>query len=219
MSLLALICPQCAAPLPSGAEHQVLVCTTCARTWSVPSDGDELVPLARTLVRPVHSVPAGAELVLLPVWAVRLRVEAISRAPRGLPVEIRLPALGVQRLPLLMAFARNLTRAPAAWREWEGVQAAVDPTELSAEDAFALAETIVLRHVEGWPDDASLPDLEIPFGGARLLDWPCARFGSELIELVAGLSTQRALAESSDLRDRRDVLQPALDQLRLQPRR
>lgn len=219
MGLLALVCPRCAAPLPAGAEREALVCGPCARTWSVSSDGDALVPLARTLVRPVHAIASGAEIVLLPVWAVRLRVDAIPRAPRGLPVEIRLPAVGVQRLPLLLAFARNLTRAPVVWQEWEGVEASVEPTELSSTDAFTLAETIVLRHVDGWPDDASLPDLEIPFGGARLLDWPCARFGSELLDLVAGLSTQRALVESSDLRDRRAALQPALEQLSLQPRR
>jgi hypothetical protein len=217
MSLLALVCPRCAAPLPVGEELEVFVCKSCARNWFVSPDENLLVPLERTLVRPLRSAPSGAAVVLLPVWAVRVRVQSIARAPRGLPVEVRVPAVGVRRLPLLLGFARNLTRAPEAWQAWEGGSLAVEPAELSAADAFALAEMIVLRHVDGWPGDAGLQDLEIPFGGARLLDWPCACFGGELLDLVAGLSTQRALIDGIQLSDHRDALHEAMGQSRTSP--
>ena len=215
MSLLALICPQCSDALPAVRERRVLVCERCARTWAVPEEGERLAPLVRTLVRPECRIPDAAEVVLLPVWLVRLHVESMAQAPPALPTEIRVPAVGVQRLPLLLHFARNLTRCPVTWQEWEGVEVALEPAELTAADAFALAETVVLRHVDGWPDDASLAQLQLPFGAARLVDWPCARIGSELIELVGGLSTQRALVDAADLRDRRDALEAALERAKL----
>lgn len=210
MSLLALICPQCSAALDVAPERRVLVCDTCAKTWTVPEEGDRLAPTARTLVRPERVAPEGAEIVLLPMWLVSLHVESIPQAPPSLPTEVRIPAVGVRRLPVLLHFARNLTRAPLVWQPWEGAQAPVDPAELTPADAYALAETVVLRHVDGWPDDRMLAALELPFGTARLVDWPCARIGSELIELVGGLSTQRALVDAADLRDRRPQLESAL---------
>lgn len=210
MSLLALTCPVCADALPAGRDQRVLVCARCARTWAVPDEGDRLVPQVRTLVRPQCSVPEAAEIVLLPMWLVHLHVESMPRAPRAMASEIRIPAVGMQRLPLLLHFARNLTRAPLEWQQWENVDVPVEPAEVTAADAYALAETVVLRHVEGWPDDASLAQLQIPLGAARLVDWPCARLGSELIELVGGLSTQRALADAAGLRDRRAALSGAL---------
>ena len=213
MTLLALVCPACASALPAAPERRVLACRDCGRSWRIADGVDRLLPVPRAPVRPRHRPPDGAELLLLPVWRVKVRTEDLAEVAGRLPREVRIPAVGVQRLPLLVQFARNLSRAPLVLEEWEDVQVAVEAAELGAEDAFTLAETVVLRHVDGWPDDASLPTLEIPLSSAHLVDWPCARWRSELIDLVGGLSAPRAMIDAAGLVDRGAALRGALDRL------
>ena len=212
MRLVALACPDCGTSLDVAAEARVLPCHGCRHSFALASDAGRLVRVPRTLVRPRQVADARAAIVLLPVWSVSVDTGALGGVGAALPEVVRLPAVGVARMPLLMQFARNLTRAPAVVEEWSGGPEVVpERAEIPVEDAFTLAETVVLRHLEHWPPDEVLSTLEIPLGSARLLDWPCAVLGGELIELVAGLSIHRSLVEQVPMEDRRAALAPAME--------
>jgi hypothetical protein len=58
------------------------------------------------------------------------------------------------------------------------------------EEAFDLAEIVALARDPGAVLDA---EGELAFGGARLLDWPCVRRSSQLVELVGGLAVSERL--------------------------
>ena len=217
MTLLALACPHCATALDVVSERQVFVCASCERTLSPRLDGRGFLEVPRQLARPAVRPAPGARIVLLPVWAVDVSTEDFGPVGSALPSVVRLPAVGVGRLATLLQFARNLTRAPAQPVAWDAVRVSREPAEVTAEDAFVLAETVVLRHLEHWPGDDALESLEIPLGAARLLDWPCAVRGSEMIDLVAGLSVHRSLVDDVLLTDRTAELTPAIEALEVDP--
>lgn len=217
MTLLALACPHCATALDDAPERRVFTCTTCARTLTPRLDGRGLLEVPRQLIRPQRRPDDGARLVLLPVWSVTVHTEALGPVGAALPSRVRVPAVGVERLQTLLQFARNLTRAPVDPAAWEGVDVRGEGAEVTAEDALVMAETVVLRHLDAWPSDDQLATLEIPMGAARLLDWPCAIRGSEMIELVGGLSIHRSLVENVELRDRTAELAGALEALGVGP--
>ena len=214
MTLIALNCPACAVALGAADERCLFVCEGCGRTLAVSPSADGLAVVPRRTIRPTRRPAITEPVVLLPVWSVTVQTEDLGGVGEALPRRVFVPAVGVARLPLLLQFARNLTRAPLEPLEWDGVAGVpVEPAEVAAEDAFVMAETVVLRHLDHWPSDERLVDLEVPLGSAGLLDWPCALRGSELVELVGGLSIHRSLVEAVGLRDRRAVLSAALERV------
>jgi len=124
--------------------------------------------------------------------------------------EIRVPATGIARMPLLVSSARLLTRAASPRTDWSGIEALVDPAEIDAETAFAVAESVALRHVPGWPTEQEVESISIPLGGAILVDWPCAVEGSDLVDLVGGLSLPVALLENMSPREQQVTLAGAI---------
>jgi hypothetical protein len=219
-SLLALVCPHCGYGLPLHADERILVCPACARSWTSALGDTEphLVAQARELVAPRQEMPAVGSIVLLPMWLLRVHTHAMGPAGARMAEEIRVPAVGLARMPLLLQFARNLTRSPAVATRWTGARAAPEPAELTAEDAFAVAELVALRHVEGWPPEGQ-EDVEIALGGARLVDWPCVLRGNELIELVGGLTVHRGIFGERVPADLRQELSPWLSELPAPPTR
>ncbi len=214
MVLIALNCPRCAVALDAVDERCVFVCTRCGRTLAVAPGSDALSEVPRRLVRPTRRPAVTEPVVLMPVWSVSVHVTEPPSVGDALPARVFVPAVGVARLPLLLQFARNLSRAPIDPQPWSGVDGVgLEPAEVSAEDAFVMAETVVLRHLEHWPSDDQLSDLEIPLGSASLLDWPCALRGSEVVDLVGGLSIHRSLLDAVGLRDRRDALSAGFERL------
>lgn len=209
MTLLALACPKCATALPDANERHLFVCGTCARTWSPRLDGRGLMEIPRHPIAPTRRPEPGARVVMIPVWSVTIHTELLGGVGPQLPSRVRIPAVGVDRLQTLLQFARNLSRAPIAPEPWEGVDVRAESAEVAAEDALVLAETVVLRHLDHWPSDDQLPTLEIPVGGAHLVDWPCAVRGGEVIELVGGLSVHRSLIDGVELRDQASALDRA----------
>jgi len=209
MTLLALACPECATALPDAEERHLFVCGTCSRTWSPRLDGRGLMEIPRHPIAPTRRPEPGARVVMIPVWNVTIHTDLLGGIGQSLPSRVRVPAVGVDRLQTLLQFARNLSRAPVAPARWEGVAARAENAELAAEDALVLAETVVLRHLNHWPSDDQLPTLEIPVGGAHLVDWPCAVRGSEVIELVGGLSVHRSLIDGVELADQAGTLDHA----------
>ena len=186
--LIELVCPRCADPLPIVGEERIFACRGCATRWMAPESGSKgLIESVRTLVAPQQPLEEAAPLFYLPLWVIRVRTDEMGPVGERMPQEIRVPAFGLGRMPLVLQFARNLSRSPAVWHEWSGPELSIEPAELGASDAFSVAELVVLRHVEGWPGDDDL-DVEIPLGSARLLDWPFTQRGMELIDLVAGLT-------------------------------
>lgn len=217
VTLLVLACPHCGTGLDVTAERRVHVCGDCQRTLTPRFDGQGFVEIDRRPVRPCLRPATGARLVLLPVWSVEVDTTVFGAVGAALPSEVRIPAVGVGRLSILLQFARNLTRAPVGVAPWAGVELSPEPAEVAAEDAFVLAETVVLRHLDHWPGDDALESLEIPLGAVHLLDWPCAIRGGEVIELVAGLSVHRALLEEVDLVDRTQELAAAMEAIGVGP--
>lgn len=214
MVLIALNCPRCAVALDAVDERQVFVCTQCGGTVAVAPGSDALAEVPRRLVRPTRRPSVTEPVVLVPMWSVSVRTAELGSTGDALPARVFVPAVGVARLPLLLQFARNLSRAPIDPRPWSEMEdVGVEPAEVSAEDAFVMAETVVLRHLEHWPSDDQLSDLEIPLGSASLLDWPCALRGSEVVDLVGGLSTHRSLVDAVGLHDRRAALQAGFERL------
>ena len=61
---------------------------------------------------------------------------------------------------------------------------------------------------KGGPKDVlhEVESVQIPLGSARLVDWPCANVGAELVELVGGLSLPEALVQNMGSRDQRSAL-------------
>lgn len=217
MTLLVLACPHCGSGFDVTAECRVHVCGDCRRTLAPRLDGRGFVEIPRETVRPRLRPATGARIVLLPVWVVGVDTSGFGPVGAALPDEVRIPAVGVARLSILLQFARNLTRAPAASLPWSGVDVAPERAEVAAEDAYVLAETVVLRHLDHWPGDDALESLEVPLGAVRLVDWPCAVRGGEVIELVAGLSVHRALLEGVELADRTRELATAMEAIGVGP--
>lgn len=187
MSLIELICPTCGHGLAPRAGQIIHACKDCHASWEAIA-GRGLLPVARQIVRPRIAPPRGAQVVLVPVWCVALHRESLPEVADRMPAEIRVPATGIDRMPLLVECARRLTRAAAPREVWEGMEAPVDSAEIDAATAFAIAESVALRHVPGWPSDDQVASTAIPLGSAQLVDWPCATEGPDLVELVGGLS-------------------------------
>jgi hypothetical protein len=129
--------------------------------------------------------------VALPTWVVDL--------PAGLPREevlpghLHLPAVGARSLGRLVEQARRWTRARGALEvdEAEGYRPA--PAELGIEEAWAVAEVVLLAHDGSWPGDDLGPDFEPAFGPPQLVDLPCLEVPGGLMDLVWGLSVEPAL--------------------------
>lgn len=216
MSLVELICPDCAASMPPRPGQAIHACASCGASWEAVA-GHGLARVPRQLACPNVAPGARGTLHLLPVWCVAVHRDRLPGVGERMAAEIRVPATGIGRLALLVESARRLTRAAAPVREWTGVEAVGEGAEIDAETAFAVAEAVALRHVPGWPADEAVETVELPLGGARLVDWPCVAEGSELVELVGGLALPGALFGAGAPRDQRPVLGPALAALGIRP--
>jgi hypothetical protein len=205
MSLVELLCPRCGRGLDPRPRQRVHACAECHGSWEAVS-GQGLVPVPRSIVRPKIAPPWDARLVLLPVWCVTVHRERLGKISDRMAGEIRIPANGIARMPLLVAAARRMTRDASPCEDWTAMEAPVDPAEMDAETAFAVAEAVALRHVDGWPSQNEVESVQIPLGSARLVDWPCANVGAELVELVGGLSLPEALVQNIGSRDQRSAL-------------
>ena len=150
-----------------------------------------------------------------PLWCVAVHREQMGDVSERMADEIRIPANGIARMPVLVAAARRLTRAAAPREEWPGIDPPVDPAEMDVETAFAIAESVALRHVNGWPAEHEVESVHIPLGGARLVDWPCAELRGELLELVGGLALSAGLNDSMGSRDQQAPLATAIRGLNL----
>ncbi len=209
MSLVELICPKCGLGLDPRPAQCIHACRSCGSSWeAVPARG--LVAVRRTIVRPRIAPPRGASVILFPIWCIKVHCEKLPEVGHRMAAEIRVPATGLARMPLLVKSARRLTRAASPRTDWSGIDALVDPAEIDAETAFAVAESVALRHVPGWPEETEVETITIPLGGAALMDWPCAVEGTDLVELVGGLSLPLALVENIRPREQRAALAPAI---------
>jgi hypothetical protein len=209
MSLVELLCPKCGCGLDPRPGQCIHACRDCGSSWeAIPSHG--LVPVPRGLVRPRIAPSPDTSLILLPVWCIKVHREKLPDVADRMAEEIRVPATGLARLPLLVGSARRLTRAASTRADWSGIEALVDPAEIDAETAFAVAESVALRHVPGWPKEQDVESVSIPLGGANLVDWPCAVEGSDLVELVGGLSLPVALVENMRPREQQATLAGAI---------
>ena len=216
MSLVELICPKCGRGLDPRPGQCIHACRDCGSSWeAVPSRG--LIPVPRSIVRPCIAPPRGASVILFPIWCVKVHREKLPEVEDRMAGEIRVPATGIARMALLVASARRLTRAASPRTDWSGIDALVDPAEIDAETAFAVAESVALRHIPGWPKEQDVESTTIPLGGAALMDWPCAVEGSDLVELVGGLSLPVALVENIRPRDQHATLAAAILGLNLPP--
>ncbi len=214
MSLVELICPRCGKGLAPRQGQVIHACASCGASCEAVA-GQGLIPVVRQIVRPRIAPRSDASLVLMPVWCITVHRESLGEVADRMAAEIRVPATGIARMPLLVATARRLTSAAAPREVWDGVEAIVDPAEIDAETAFAIAESVALRHVTGWPRERDLESVQIPLGGAQLLDWPCAVEGTDLVELVGGLSMPAALGENIGPRDQRAALASSIKGLNL----
>jgi hypothetical protein len=208
IELLDLACPRCGAPLPSAPLRRVFVCAGCRATY-VPRQGREgpaLVGIERELVLPREPLPPRGSIVLLPVW--RLSVPAAAQLP--LPREIRVPALGMERMQLLVNLAVHLTRCQTEISAEPAPEVPREPAQLGPEDAFEVAELVAMGVVPGWPADEDVAALQIPLGTPRLLDLPCRLEGLQLVDLVFGRSVAAGLLDGHVLADRRSEIEASL---------
>lgn len=187
--MLALRCPDCATSLEHAHHRRLHVCSSCARRWM--SRGEEFGGLRRldsTAVRPEQGWAEHEILYLMPIWSIgRDGADAVG------PSRLLVPAVGWSRMSLLLSFAERLNRNPAPWTPWSQSPAnALSPGDVHVEDAFDLAEILALALDPGASLDA---EGELAFGGAELLDWPCVRRSSQLVELVGGRAISERLAE------------------------
>ncbi len=217
MILTRLQCPHCGEPFEPVDDRRVFVCDGCRQSFSpspsvegaVPST--ELVALERAVVRPQRPLPAEGKIVLLPVWFVPIRWDALNVTVGAWPTEVRLPALGLARTQLLIKFASHLTRARGAWETLPTSRLTHAPAELAMEDAFAVSELVVFASVEGWPRDEQADRVEVPLGPPRLLDLPCQLDGLRLTDLVFGRSQHFEAGDS--LRDQREEMALSLNEI------
>jgi hypothetical protein len=200
--------------MPPKAGQSIHACPACSASWEAVS-GKGLIPVPRLLVKPRMAPPRGARLVLVPVWCVTVHRHEMGEVADRMADEIRIPANGIARLPVLIEAARRLTRAAAPREDWTGVEPPVDPAEMDVETAFAVAEAVALRHVSGWPAEHEVETVRIPLGGARLVDWPCAGHHGEIIELVGGLAFSTGITENMGSRDQQASLAAAIHGLNL----
>ena len=214
MSLVELLCPRCGHGMPPKPGQSIHACPSCSASWEAVS-GKGLIPVPRLLVKPRIAPPEGSRLVLLPVWCVTVHREQMGEVADRMAAEIRVPANGIARMPVLVQAARRLTRAAAPREDWAGVEPPVDPAEMDVETAFAVAESVALRHVSGWPAEHEVETVRIPLGGARLVDWPCAEIRGELFELVGGLALSTGLTENMGSTDQQRSLASSIDGLNL----
>lgn len=214
MSLVELLCPRCGQGMPPRPGESIHACPACSASWEAVA-GQGLIPVPRLLIRPRMAPPEGGRLVLMPVWCVAVHRAEMGEVADRMAAEIRIPANGIARMPLLMAAARRLTRAAAPREEWTGMEAPLDPAEMDVETAFAIAESVALRHVSGWPAEHEVESVRIPLGGARLVDWPCIELRGELVELVGGLALSSGLNDNMGSRDQQAALASAIQGLNL----
>ena len=209
MSLVELLCPKCGRGLDPRPGQCIHACRDCGSSWeAVPSHG--LIPVPRGLVRPCIAPSRGSSLILLPVWCIKVHREKLPEVSDRMAEEIRIPATGIARMSLLVSAARRLTRAASPRTDWSGIDPLVDPAEIDAETAFAVAESVALRHVPGWPKEQEVESISIPLGSAILVDWPCSVEGSDLVELLGGLSLPVALVENMSPREQQASLAGAI---------
>lgn len=168
--MLALRCPGCGETLESRSRRRVWFCGVCKESCaSSGRGGDPLRRIPRWLARPEEPFQDREELFLLPVWVVG--------DPGG--HEWRIPALGIDRLSLVLSLAERLSSITRPWTPWEPPRELLrSGAELHYEEAFDLAELLHQRDAEEGDADA--------LGAARLVDWPCVRRSSQLVELVGG---------------------------------
>lgn len=189
--MLALRCPDCASRLDHAPHRRLHVCDGCGRRWL--SRGEEhggMRELPSIPVRPKVERRAVEPLYMMPVWSVgRARGEGADQLP-----PLYIPAVGWSRMSLLLAFARRLSQNPPEWEPWEDApRRRLSPGDVHVEEAFELAEILSLALDPTLDLDA---EGELAFGGVQLLDWPCVRRSSQVVELVAGRAASERLADS-----------------------
>jgi len=206
MKLIGLRCPECARDLPAHPEQRIFSCTQGHGPFRL--GGDRLWPMRARVVLPATEFPDQGEIVLLPVWVLPL-AEQFQERDR-LPAQIRVPAIGLQRLPMVIDFARNLTRSPAPWEESDAGELAFDGASLEAADAMEIAELVALGLHAGWPADEVAQTLEIPFAEPRLVLLPSWRHAQRLQTLCGDVSCPSVLFDEHELADRRVALRRRL---------
>jgi predicted RNA-binding Zn-ribbon protein involved in translation (DUF1610 family) len=179
--VLALRCPSCGEALPTRTQMRIWVCPSCATTSMASGrDGEGFQVLERTLVAPQEEFSREEKLYLFPVWSINDRDQG----------DVRIPATGLERMPLLLSLAQRLTQAQSPWSVWNVARHLPRAgADLHVEEAFAMAE-LLRRNAEDLVERAGPR-----FGGARLLDWPCVSRSSQLVELVGGRAASGRLLE------------------------
>lgn len=199
MSLVALRCPSCSAALPAAPQRRIFACPNGHGAFRAGQG--RLWPLPLQRVDAVQSLPPEGEIVLLPIWV--LPVDPLWQREGRLPKELRVPALGVQRLPRVLELARNLSRSPAPWLEARADGLDFDGAELDCADAMEIGEFVALSLRAGWLPDGEAADFTLGFDTGRLALLPAWRFAGRLEDLVCGVSCAASLFDDCGLRDRR----------------
>lgn len=193
LSLLDLRCPRC-GQAPDGADQAGLrlwACRPCGLSTTPDPAGDGRLLELRRVALPS---PLGEAQLYLPLFELPL----LDPPHPGLPARILVLAVGLDRARLLLQGSRQLTLAAAA----QGLPGAIDPlapapAELGVEEAFELAGHVALSCADGWPRDDAEASTELSLGMPRLVDWPFARRGSELLDLVLGMALPAALLDGT----------------------
>jgi hypothetical protein len=146
----------------------------------------------------------------MPFWRLEIPAEVIRSSGDRLPREMRIPAVGLQRSPLLLRWADQLSRVREELGEstpWKRLELTPgpppEPAEIAAEDAYELAELLGLQMVKNWPPADELESWEIPFSSPQLIDWPCAQRHGELEDLIFGRAVSDTLLAERVFSDQR----------------
>lgn len=188
--MLALRCPDCASRLDHAPHRRLHVCAACSRRWL--SRGQEhggIREFPAIPLRPVLDRRQDETLYMMPVWSVGCPdgEGGVRRPP------LYIPAVGWSRMSLLLAFARRLSQGAPSWERWEDAPTLrLSPGDVHVEEAFELAEILSLALDPTLDLDA---EGELAFGGVQLLDWPCVRRSSQIVELVSGRAASERLAD------------------------
>lgn len=193
LSLVDLRCPRCGQETEGAGEAGLWLwaCRPCGLSMTPDPTGEgPLLELQRVALPAGHGEPG----LQLPVYELPL----LEPPHAGLPARVLVLAVGLGRARLLLQGSRQLTLAAAAQGLPDPVGAAAPaPAELGVEESFELAGHVAMSCVDGWPRDDAAASTELSLGMPRLLDWPFARRGRELLDLVLGMALPAALLDGT----------------------
>jgi hypothetical protein len=214
MQLIALACPRCGGALESAAGRRVFVCDACGQSSEPRAIGGDrlagrLFEVGREVARSRLPWPEVGGIVLLPVWVMPVLRAGDAPWLEGLPREVRLPAIGYDRMEVLLRFAAHLTRVEIPWEVVPTVESAPRlrraPAEITAEEALAAAEPVLVS-LAGEQQERMLTGGPVPLGAPRLVDLPCHRVAGRLSDLVCDRWVSDVLLAATDLPDQRTAL-------------